>query len=113
MTISTTGLELKCFYTDAAMWSDRDGLPLYWVDGIGLAINGRDILDDADILALADSDRVHILSGFVYAYEHLGEVATLEQYFRLWRSGLNLLCTAPFAASRPTHRGVLGSLLGG
>jgi hypothetical protein len=85
MTVKTTGLELKTFYTDLAVWNDHDGQPLYWVDDIGLAVNDDSILDDADIPTLADSDQVDILSGFVYAYEHLGEVATLEDYFQRWR----------------------------
>lgn len=111
MTIKTTGLELKTFYTDPALWADHDGLPLYWIDDIGLVVNDGDILDDADIQALADSDRIDILSGFVYAYEHLGEVATLEDYFQMWRNGLGRHA-APDRRYRATV-GLHGSLLGG
>lgn len=86
MTIQTTGRELKRFYTDPQLWNSEDGQPLYWLDDIGLALNDGDILEDADIPALADGDQVHILTGFVYAYEHLGEVATLASYFHRWRN---------------------------
>lgn len=110
MTIRTSGLELKAFYADPSLWAGPEGQPLYWVDGVGLAINGGDILDDADIPALADTDQVDILTGFVYAYEHLGEVTTLEAYFQCWRNGL---AHPPLPAySHRQAAGLLGSLLG-
>jgi hypothetical protein len=56
-------------------WPSHDGTPLYWVDDIGLAINGA-VADEAPkIQALQDNDQAQILSGFVYSYENLGEVA--------------------------------------
>ncbi|MBA1288432.1 MULTISPECIES: hypothetical protein [Pseudomonas] len=111
MTLKTTGLELKTFYTDPTLWNGRDGQPLYWIDDIGLVVNDGDVLDNADIPTLADTDHIDILSGFVYAYEHLGEVATLEDYFQMWRNGLGR-SAAPDRRYRAAV-GLQGSLLGG
>lgn len=96
MSIKTTGLELKSFYADPDAWSSHDGKPLYWVDDIGLAINGAVADEDPKIQALQDSDEVQILSGFVYSYENLSEVATLEEYFNIWQRSLGSVFLGAF-----------------
>ncbi|MHC8408783.1 hypothetical protein ACYZTR_01050 [Pseudomonas sp. Hz4] len=82
------GLALKSFYADAQVWSGQDGKPLYWIDDISLVVNGLEIVEDSSIQLLHDDDDVQILTGNIYSYEDLGEVATLADYFKRWQQKL-------------------------
>lgn len=84
MTLKTNGLALKNFYADARLWIGRDGQALYWADDVSIAVNGAEIVEDAQIEALHDGDEVQILAGAVYSFEDLAEVASLAEYFRSW-----------------------------
>ncbi|MFI7802137.1 hypothetical protein PSFL_32390 [Pseudomonas sp. DD1] len=89
MPMKTNGLALKSFYADAQVWSGQDGKPLYWIDNISLAVNGLEIAEDSSIQMLHDDDDVQILTGNIYSYEDLGEVATLAEYFKRWQRNLD------------------------
>ncbi|MHC8336762.1 hypothetical protein [Pseudomonas sp. HLT2-19-2] len=82
------GLALKSFYADAQVWLGQDGKPLYWIDDISLVVNGLEIVEDSSIQLLHDDDDVQILTGNIYSYEDLGEVATLADYFKRWQQKL-------------------------
>lgn len=96
MPTRTTGSELKSFYADPDAWFSHDGKPLYWVDDISLTINGVVADEYPNIQALHNGDEVQILSGFVYSYESLSEVATLEDYFNIWRRSLGSVFLGAF-----------------
>lgn len=96
MPVKTTGFELKSFYADPEVWSSHDGRPRYWIDDIGLVINGAETDEDCIIQTLEDSDEVQILSGFIYSYENLSEVATLEDYFKIWQQSLGSVFLGAF-----------------
>ncbi|UVM51193.1 MULTISPECIES: hypothetical protein [unclassified Pseudomonas] len=95
MSMKTNGLALKSFYTDAQVWSNQEGKPLYWIDDISLAVNGSEIVEDSLIQTLHDNDEVQILNGVIYSYEDLGEVATLVEYFKSWQQNLGSRNTSP------------------
>ncbi|GLF57956.1 hypothetical protein VNPA152081_18120 [Pseudomonas aeruginosa] len=90
MSIKTTGLELKAFWSDESVWPADS-----YVDGVHLKVNGQDD-NSEDIEALNDADQVVLEDGYFCDANDEGE--NLLTVFKRWRKKQN---TSYISASCP------------
>ncbi|MBI6883100.1 hypothetical protein [Pseudomonas putida] len=89
MATKTNGAELKAFYADGEFWPNSDDSPLgIFHEETALQVNGQ-IIDDAEITDLNDTDSVTILSGVVYDENDRSFEMSFEAYFKKWRKKVN------------------------
>lgn len=92
MATKTNGLEFKRFHEDDDFWNiEVDGVNReYWYDDTVYKVNGVEAQDSIEIDNIEDSDRVDIISGWVYSDDPKVNVISLESFFKKWRKNKDL-----------------------
>ncbi len=82
MTVKTNGAEFKAFYADPLSWPGPDGETYH--DDTQILVNGQAI-EDIDVTALADTDNVAIVGGFIVSSDARIHGRALDAHFRAWK----------------------------
>ena len=83
MTVKTTGIEIKRFYSDKDFWPDDNGDTYH--DSEEIFVDGTSLAIEKSIFDIPDSAVVSIRGGVVFGPMWDSHEPTFEAYFKRWK----------------------------
>ena len=83
MTVKTTGIEIKRFYSDKDFWPDDNGDTYH--DSEEIFVDGTSLDIEKSIFDIPDGAVVRIRGGIVFGPKWNSNEPTFEAYFKQWK----------------------------